>query len=89
MAKLAAEAGVSRVVLARRFTDLVGKLPMTFFTGRRLAPASDLLREPNATVGAVPRQVGYGTPFALSTAFKRGRGIRPQEHRVLAALPVS
>jgi transposase-like protein len=35
--------------------------------------AADLLREPGATVGAVARQVGYGTPFALSTAFKRAR----------------
>ena len=29
------------------------------------------------------RSVGYSSPFALSTAFKRVRGISPQEHRQL------
>jgi AraC-like DNA-binding protein len=43
--------------------------------------AADLLREPDATVGAVARQVGYGSAFALSAAFKRVRGVSPQEHR--------
>ena len=57
---------------------------MTFLTGWRLALAADLLREPGATVGSVARQVGYGSPFALSTAFKRVRGISPQEHRAAA-----
>ena len=82
VASLAAETGVSRAALARRFHDLVGEPPMTFLTGWRLALAADLLREPDATVGAVAQKVGYGSPFALSTAFKRVRGISPQEHRV-------
>ncbi len=54
---------------------------MTFLTGWRLTLAADLLREPGATVGSVARQVGYGSSFALSTAFKRVRVISPQEHR--------
>jgi AraC-like DNA-binding protein len=87
VATLAAEVGVSRAALARRFTELVGEPPMTFLTGWRLALAADLLREPDATVAAVARQVGYGTPFALSTAFKRVRGVSPKQHRVGA--PVS
>jgi AraC-like DNA-binding protein len=29
----------------------------------------------------VARQVGYGSAFALSAAFKRVRGISPQDHR--------
>jgi AraC-like DNA-binding protein len=85
VATLAAATGVSRAALARRFTELVGEPPMTFLTGWRLALAADLLREPDATVGAVARQVGYGSPFALSTAFKRVRGISPQQHRVGAS----
>jgi AraC-like DNA-binding protein len=85
VARLADEAGVSRATLARRFQDLVGEPPMSFLTGWRIALAADLLREPGTTVGAVAQQVGYGTPFAFSTAFKRVRGISPQQHRTAAA----
>jgi len=81
VASLAAAAGVSRAALSRRFTELVGEPPMSFLAGWRLAVAADLLREPDATVGAVARQVGYGSAFALSTAFKRVRGVSPREHR--------
>ena len=84
VATLAAEIGVSRAALARRFHDLVGEPPMTFLTGWRLALAADLLREPGATVGSVAEQVGYGSAFALSTAFKRVRGISPAQHRAAA-----
>jgi AraC-like DNA-binding protein len=85
VASLAAATGVSRAALARRFTDLVGEPPMSYLTGWRLTLAADLLREPDATVGAVARQVGYSSPFALSAAFKRVRGISPQEHRTRAS----
>jgi AraC-like DNA-binding protein len=84
VATLASEIGVSRAALARRFTELVGEPPMAYLTGWRLALAADLLREPDATVGAVARQVGYASPFALSTAFKRVRGVSPRQHRVAA-----
>ena len=72
---------MSRATLARRFAELVGEPPMAFLTAWRLALAADLLREPGATIGAVAQQVGYGSPFALSTAFKRVRGVSPKEHR--------
>jgi AraC-like DNA-binding protein len=84
VATLAAETGVSRAALARLFTELVGEPPMAYLTGWRLALAADLLREPDATLGAVARRVGYGSAFALSTAFKRVRGISPSDHRRLA-----
>ena len=86
VATLAAAVGSSRAALARRFTELVGEPPMSFLTGWRLALAADLLREPDATVAAVARQVGYGSAFALSTAFKRVRGVTPSEHRA-ASVP--
>jgi AraC-like DNA-binding protein len=84
VASLAREAGVSRAALARRFNALVGEPPMAFLTEWRLTLAADLLREPGATVGSVAPQVGYGSSFALSTAFKRVRGISPQQHRATA-----
>jgi AraC-like DNA-binding protein len=84
VAELARETGASRAALARRFTALVGEPPMAFLTTFRLALAADLLLEPDATVGSVAARVGYATPFALSTAFKRVRGISPRQHRALA-----
>ena len=83
---LAAKVGVSRAALARRFTALVGEPPMAYLTAWRLALAADLLRDPDATLAAVARQVGYTTPFALSAAFKRVHGVSPQEHRLLAGV---
>jgi AraC-like DNA-binding protein len=81
LAELAHETGASRAALARRFHELVGEPPMTFLTNWRITLAADLLLEPGATIGSVADQVGYGSPFALSTAFKRVRGISPQQHR--------
>jgi AraC-like DNA-binding protein len=81
VAGLAESTGVSRAALARRFTELVGEPPMAYLTEWRLALAADLLREPDATVSAVARQVGYSNGFALSAAFKRVRGMSPQEFR--------
>ncbi|MFF4324679.1 AraC family transcriptional regulator [Streptomyces sp. NPDC001568] len=83
--ELARKAGVSRASMARRFTRLVGEPPVAYLTGWRIALAADLLREPDATVATVARRVGYGTPFALSAAFKRVRGVSPQEYRAGAA----
>lgn len=62
---------------------------MAFLTGWRIALAADLLLEPGATIASVAHQVGYGSPFALSTAFKRLRGISPQQHRVAASVTTS
>jgi AraC-like DNA-binding protein len=84
VAELARETGVSRAALARRFHELVGEPPVTFLTNWRIALAADLLLEPGVTIGSVAHQVGYGSPFALSAAFKRLRGISPQQHRTAA-----
>jgi AraC-like DNA-binding protein len=81
VAELAARTGASRASLARRFAGLVGEPPMAYLTGWRITLAADLLRQADATIGAVARQVGYGSAFALSAAFKRERGVSPQEYR--------
>ena len=87
VANLAAAVGCSRAVFARRFTELVGEPPIAFLTGWRLALAADLLRSSQATIAAVAKQVGYSTPFALSSAFKRAYGVSPNTHRATAAYP--
>ncbi|MEV0070228.1 AraC family transcriptional regulator [Amycolatopsis sp. NPDC050768] len=82
VAGLAAGTGVSRAALARRFTATVGESPMAYLAAWRLALAADLLRQqPDTTIGAIARQVGYGSAFALSAAFKREYGRSPQQYR--------
>jgi AraC-like DNA-binding protein len=81
VAELAAGAGVSRALFARRFHERVGEPPMAFLTSWRMALAADLLREDGATVGSVARRVGYGSPFTFSTAFKRAHGMSPTAYR--------
>ncbi|MDY7099994.1 MAG: AraC family transcriptional regulator [Actinomycetota bacterium] len=81
VASLASEVGLSRAALARRFAELVGEPPMSFLTEWRLTLAADLLRDPDATIGAVAQQVGYSSAFALSSAFKRVHGVSPRDHR--------
>jgi AraC-like DNA-binding protein len=75
---LADKVGISRAGFARRFTALVGEPPMAYLTSWRITLAADLLRETDHTVGTIARKVGYANAFALSVAFKRLRGIRPE-----------
>lgn len=86
VATLAARTNTSRAALARRFTALVGRPPMSYLRERRLALAADLLREPDATLAAVSRRVGFSSAFALSAAFKRELGISPSEYRAQTAV---
>lgn len=79
--KLAARVGVSRAALGRRFAEIVGVPPMSYLSSWRLALAADRLTSCDATVAAIARQVGYATPFSLSTAFKRAYGLSPQQYR--------
>ena len=88
IAAIASETGVSRAVLARRFNDLVGEPPMSFLTRWRIDLAADMLRRHDMTIGAVAHEVGYSSPYALSTAFKRERGVSPSEHRQLVTAAV-
>ena len=73
---------MSRAAFARRFRDAVGTSPLSYVREHRLDLAERvLLTEPDATVAAVARRVGYANPFSFSTAFRRHRGLAPSELR--------
>ncbi|NUS44737.1 MAG: AraC family transcriptional regulator, partial [Mycobacteriaceae bacterium] len=77
VAGLAAEAGVSRALFAKRFSQVVGQPPLTYLTEWRMTEAEELLADPELTVAAVAKAVGYADPFGVSAAFKRHRGASP------------
>lgn len=83
VAALARGAGLSRAAFARRFTERVGEAPMAWLTDLRLALAADLLRGTDLTLATIADRVGYGSPFALSAAFLRERGVRPTALRAM------
>lgn len=72
---------VSRATIASRFRAAVGEPPMTYLTKWRMLLASELLADPHLTVANIAEQVGYGSPFALSTAFTRRFGLSPSAYR--------
>lgn len=75
--ELAGLAGMSRALFARRFVELVGATPIAYLTEWRLDVAAERLAAGRATVDTIAREVGYGSGFALSAAFKRSRGVSP------------
>jgi AraC-like DNA-binding protein len=79
--ELAAEAGLSRAALAKRFTTEVGAPPMTYLTQWRMGLARQSLSEDGSTLAAVARQVGYASEYAFSAAFKREVGEAPGRWR--------
>lgn len=78
---LAGEAGISRSVLAERFTTLVGQSPMQYLTHWRMQLAARLLADTDAKIGAIAFDVGYRSEAAFSRAFKRVVGVSPAAWR--------
>ena len=74
--KLARLAGVSRSVLAERFTEIVGQPPMQYLALWRMQLASRLLID-GEQVAATADAVGYESEAAFSRAFKKLVGQSP------------
>jgi len=77
---LARVVGVSRSVLAERFTALLGQPPMQYLALWRMQLASRVLAE-GATVAEVATAVGYESEAAFSRAFKKLVGQAPAAWR--------
>jgi len=71
------------LVLALRAWCARSELPSWYraLAGWRMTLAADLLRDTEATVAAVAREVGYADAFAFSVAFKRARDVSPSAWR--------
>jgi AraC-like DNA-binding protein len=72
--------GVSRTVLAARFTEMVGYPPMHYLTRWRMQLAARLLHDGEGVIGAAAA-VGYESEAAFSRAFKKLMGTPPSRWR--------
>jgi len=77
---LAKDVGLSRSVLAQRFTDLVGLPPMQYLAKWRMQIAAGLLSR-GANIATIAAEIGYGSEAAFSRAFKKVVGMPPSEWR--------
>jgi len=74
---LARAAGISRSVLAERFTRLVGEPPMTYLARWRMQLAAHALERPGVAIASVAYDVGYQSEAAFNRAFKKIVGMPP------------
>lgn len=85
--ELAREAGVSRSVLAARFTELLGESPMRYLARWRIHLAKQLLRESQQSIAEIAARMGYDSEASFNRAFKRAEGQPPARwRRKLAAV---
>ena len=77
VADLASAVGMSRSGFAEKFSALVKEGPLSYQNRWRLTLAHGLLRQSNARVSDVARQVGYDSDAAFSRAFNAQFGIPP------------
>ena len=79
--ELAKDVGMSRSMLAERFTHFVGVPPIQYLAQWRIQLAAGLLRTNNSGLAEIAERVGYGSEAALSRAFKRWVGVAPALYR--------
>ena len=79
--QLAHKVGMSRSAFSVRFSELVGEAPNRYLTRWRMHIASQVLLRDSVTLAQVAQQVGYGSEFAFSKAFKRFTGLSPRAFR--------
>ncbi len=84
VASLAARAGVSRALFAKRFTRLMGRPPLAYITECRMDEAEALLSDTDLGIAQIARSVGYADAFGFSAAFKRHKGLSPSAYRARA-----
>lgn len=84
--ELASISGLSRAAFARTFGDALGQTPMQYLTDWRMTLARDLLRSDEMSLAEIANLVGYGSPYAFATAFRRHHGAPPGAWRQQEAI---
>jgi AraC-like DNA-binding protein len=81
LARLAAEANMSRTAFAVAFTRLTGEAPLKCVTRLRLAMAAKQLAENELPISHIGELVGFRGRTAFHRAFRRQFGMTPREYR--------
>lgn len=84
--KLATVAMMSRASFARNFQQTLDKTPMQYLADWRMTLARDLLLADDLTLAQIATRVGYSSPYAFATAFRRHHGEAPKRWRQHHAL---
>jgi AraC-like DNA-binding protein len=79
--ELGKKVGLSRSVLAERFTDLLGMPPMQYLARWRMQIAARILCDASTDIAAIAEQIGYESEAAFSRAFKKLVGVPPSVWR--------
>ncbi|WP_250633813.1 AraC family transcriptional regulator [Pinirhizobacter soli] len=83
---LASLCNMSRATFVRLFREKLGRSASDFLTDIRMTLASNELRKPSASTGAVADMVGYQSEAAFQRAFKLHIGVTPARWRKTADL---
>jgi AraC family transcriptional regulator len=81
LARLAAQAGLSKFHFDRLFKSAMGVSPSRYHLKLRMDAARRLLRETKKSVGAVALDVGYTNSSHFAQRFRRETGLSPNEYR--------
>ena len=84
VAAMAAELNMSPGYLHKELVRHLGIKPMGLVTKLRMNQAMNQLVQTNMTLAAIAEEVGFASPFAFSTAFKREVGCSPARFRAEA-----
>ncbi|NLF99670.1 MAG: helix-turn-helix domain-containing protein [Lentisphaerae bacterium] len=81
---VAAQAGLSRRALERRFETALGRTPAAEIRRCRMEQAKTLLETTDLPVPDVAEQSGFGSPEYLAAVFRRAFGLTPLKYRRVA-----
>src|SRR4029077_114564 len=79
--ELARLCNMSRATLARQFQQSLGRSASDLLTDIRMTIASNELKKPSMSTGAVAEAVGYQSEAAFQRAFKSHMGVTPAQWR--------
>nr|WP_156201315.1 AraC family transcriptional regulator [Actinotalea caeni] len=83
MAELATEVHLSKSQVGRVFVEAYGKSPIAYLAMLRAERMADLLRNTDASIAVIAREVGWGDADFAARQFRRSVGLTPSRYRTI------